>query len=131
MKSHDDQIVLDVLAFLAHLHAQVGTLLLYLRQEASIDGAVSFVECRQYESGLYLSICVEAPKEVGHTLTWWMDIIPQTDNWLMDARISWNGQDVVVEFPEQCVADFNAVQREAPRILEELIEAGKEILKTQ
>jgi len=129
MTSYDDQIALGVLTFLAKLQDQVGALRRYLREEAHIAETVSFVECRQYENGLFLSVCVEAEVDVGHTLTWWMDIVPQDDNWLLDARVSWNGQDVVVEFPEQFVRDFHAVQREVPRIFDELIESGKQVLE--
>jgi hypothetical protein len=129
MKSHDDQIAVDVLAFMAQIQAQIKAMRRYLAQEANKAKAMSFVEVQPYESSLCLSICIEAEVEVGRTLTWWMDIIPQSENWLLDGRISWNGNEVVFELHEQIVPTFHAVQREAPQMLNELITAGKQILK--
>ncbi len=131
MKSHDDQIAVDVLAFIAQIQTQIKAMRRYLAQEANKAKAMSFVEVQPYESSLCLSICIEAEVEVGRTLTWWMDIIPQSENWLLDGRISWNGHEIVLELQEQIVPDFYAVQQKAPQMLEELIAAGKQILEDQ
>ena len=135
MKSYDDQLVLEVLAFLARTQSQVDGFWRHLREwrRAFLETAevTSAVECRQYETGLVLSIWLEAEVRSGEALTWWMDIAPKDDGWLLDARLSWNGSDVVVQLPERMVPDFRTVKQEAPPLLENLFAAGKGVLQNE
>jgi hypothetical protein len=131
----DDQAAREVLAFLADMQTRVDTLWRELRPrwptEAAPPELGSDVECRRYENGVMLSIWLEAPVDDGRTLTWWMDIVPKDDGWLLDARLSWNGRDIIERLPERLVEDFRAVQREAPTILQDLFSAGRRVFMSQ
>ena len=123
----------EVLAFLARTRDQLADFrrnLLRPRegQTASIIAVVYDVECRQYESGLTLEMWAEAEVEDSDALTWWLDMIYGEEGWLLDGRVSWNGQDVVFETPIVTLPDFQSAQHKASTMLEELFQAGSQIL---
>lgn len=123
----------EVLTFLASMREQLAdfrrTLLLPIEgQTTHISDVVYDVECRQYESGLTLEMWTEAQIEGGDALTWWLDMIYRGEVWLLDGRVSWNGQDIVFETPIITLPDFYPAQHLASSILEELFRTGKEVL---
>ncbi len=129
----NNQSASDVLTFLARMREQLADFrrdLLLPRegQTTSITSVLYDVECRQYESGLTLEMWVEAEIEDGDALTWWLDMIYREEGWLLDGRISWNGQAVVFETPIITLPDFYASTRQSAAMLEELFRAGKEVL---
>jgi hypothetical protein len=123
MRSPDDQIVFTAFDFLAQINTQIDGFRQQLRQAADLMVA-SFVECRYYGDDLYVCVCLETDVDLGKTLTWWLDIRPQTDGWRLEASVLWNGRDVVIQFPSQFVRDFPAVQQAVPPLLGQLFEAG-------
>ncbi len=120
---HDDQIAFDTLSFLAQISGQLDAFRMQLKQTASLQ-ATSFVECRTYGSELYLCVCLESDVTDDRTLTWWLDIVPKSDGWLIEASVLWNGRDLVAQIPPQTVRDFRTVQHEVPRMLRDLLDAG-------
>ena len=138
MRSTYDQTALEVLTFLAGIYEQLAAFCLHLLQEAEADSLLgettSDVLCRNYRNGLFVEAWVETKVGEGRdarALTWWMDIRPYDEGWLVDAQVFWSerdGQDVVVQFPEQLSPDFKTVQQEAPDILERLFQEGKRVL---
>jgi hypothetical protein len=123
MPSPEDQITLDTLTFLASIGSQLESFRMQLKQAANLR-ASSFVECRYYGSEVYVCICLEVDATDDRTLTWWMDIVPKPDGWLIEASVLWNGRDLVVQLPVQTVCDFQTVQQEVPRLLRHLFDAG-------
>jgi hypothetical protein len=123
MRSPDDQIVFNVLDFLARLNAQIDVFRQQLRQVTDLM-VVSFVECRYYGNDLYICVCLETDVDLGKTLTWWLDIRPRADGWRLEASVLWNGRDIVVQFPAQLVHDFAAAQQAVPPLLDQLFEVG-------
>lgn len=119
----EDQITLNTLAFLASTGSQLEAFRMQLKQAAHLH-ASSFVECRYYGSEVYVCICLEVDVADDRTLTWWMDIAPKPDGWLIEASVLWNGRDLAVQIPTQTVRDFQAVQQEVPRLLRRLFDAG-------
>jgi hypothetical protein len=123
MKTHDEQVAFETLEFLAKTGAQIDTFRTQLTQAAELTVS-SFVECRQYGNSLYVCVCLEADVDIDKTLTWWMDIKPVEDYWLIEASVLWNGRDVVAQVPSIMAPDFRIVQREVPRMLKQLLDAG-------
>lgn len=123
MTSHDDQIIFSTLAFLAQTGGQLDAFRMQLKQAANLQ-ATSFVECRTYGSDIYVCVCLEAEVTEDRTLTWWLDIVPKPDGWLIEASVLWNGRDLVAQIPAQTVRDFRTVQQEVPRLLRHLLDAG-------
>lgn len=123
MTSPVDQNTFDALAFLAKTGGQLDAFRSQLKQAANLH-ASSFVECRYYGSEVYVCICLEADVADDRTLTWWMDIVPGPDGWLIEASVLWNGRDLVAQIPAQTVRDFQTVQQEVPRLLRHLLDAG-------
>ena len=119
----EDQPVRDTLAFLAKTGGQLDAFRMQLKQTANLQ-ATSFVECRLYGSEVYVCVCLEAEVADDKTLTWWLDIVPKPDGWLIEASVLWNGRDLVAQIPAQTVRDFKTVQQEVPRILRHLLDAG-------
>ncbi len=123
MKTHDDQVALETLEFLAKTSAQIDTFRNQLTQAADL-AVSSFVECRLYGDTLYVCVCLETNVDIDKILTWWLDIKPVEDDWLIEASVLWNGREVVVQVPSITVPDFRTVQREVPRMLKQLLDAG-------
>ncbi len=123
MTSHDDQIIFSTLAFLAQTGGQLDAFRMQLKQAANLQ-ATSFVECRTYGSDIYVCVCLEADVSEERTLTWWLDIVPKPDGWLIEASVLWDGRDLVAQIPPQTVRDFQTVQQEVPRMLRHLLDAG-------
>lgn len=123
----EDQVTLDALTFLASTGSQLEAFRMQLKQAANLH-ASSFVECRYYGSEVYVCICLEVDVADNRTLTWWMDIAPKPDGWLIEASILWNGRDLAVQLPAQTMRDFQAVQQEVPRLLRHLFDAGGAVL---
>ncbi len=127
MISHDDQITFDALAFLAKVGGQLDTFRTQLKQATDLH-ATSFVECRYYGADLYVCVCLETDVSDDRTLTWWLDIVSKPEGWLIEASVLWNGRDLVAQIPAQTVPDFMTVQREVPRMLRHLLDAGGAVL---
>jgi hypothetical protein len=123
MKTHDDQAVLEALQFLAHTGAQIDTFRSQLMQAADL-AVSSFVECRMYGTDLYICVCLETDIDIDKTLTWWLDIRPVDEHWLIEASVLWAGREVVAQVPSIMAPDFRTVQRETPRMLKQLLDAG-------
>ena len=123
MTSHDDQIIFNTLAFLAQTGGQLDAFRMQLKQAANLQ-ATSFVECRTYGSDIYVCVCLEADVSEERTLTWWLDIVPKPDGWLIEASVLWDGRDLVAQIPPQTVPSFQIVQQEVPRMLRHLLDAG-------
>ncbi len=137
MIASSEQASLGVLTFLSQVREQQATFRRKLLSERNGSGPAqsivdvnSDVECHQYESGLTLEVWLEA--QLGgpdaDALTFWLDIIHRADGWLLDGRVSWNGQNTIFDMPQLVVTDFNAVEREAPAILDELFQKGMQVL---
>jgi hypothetical protein len=124
----DDQIALKTLAFLARTGGQLDAFRTRLKQSAQLHTS-SFVECRHYGDDVYLCICLEAAPQEDKVLTWWMDITPREGMWLIEASVLWNGRTPAVQTGPQRVLDFQAVQTEVPKILEQLLQAGAAVLE--
>jgi hypothetical protein len=118
---------LAALRFLAETSGQLDVFRIQLKQRLQLQ-ASSFVECRYYGDEVYICICLEATPTENRTLTWWMDITPSEEMWLIEACVLWNGRDPVVQAPPQRVYDFQAVQAEVPEILAHLLQAGGAVL---
>jgi len=127
MATHEDQIVLNTLAFLAKTGGQLDAFRTQLKQAYQLH-ASSFVECRYYGDVLYICVCLEAALPEEQTLTWWMDITPRDHQWLIESSALWNGRDPVVQLPARIVPGFLDVQDEAPEALERLLQAGVAVL---
>jgi len=127
MATHDDQVVLNALAFLARIGSQLDAFRTQLKQTYQLHAA-SFVECRYYGDVLYICVCLEAALPEEQTLTWWMDITPRDHKWLIESTALWNGRDAVVQLPARVVPGFLDVQDAAPEILEQLLQAGMTVL---
>ncbi len=127
MRVRDDQSVLATLSFLAQTSSQLDAFRARLKQWTQLH-ASSFVECRYYGDDVYICICLEAAPQEDRTLTWWMDITPREGMWLIEASVLWNGRTPVMQAGPQRVYDFQAVQNEVPNILEQLLQAGAEVL---
>jgi hypothetical protein len=123
MTTLEDQPILDTLAFLANIGGQLDAFRTQLKQSAQLQ-ATSFVECRNYGSEVYVCVCLEVDAADDKTLTWWLDVVPKPDGWLIEASVLWNGRDLVAQIPAQTVRDFRTVQHEVPRILRHLLDAG-------
>jgi hypothetical protein len=123
MTSHEDQITFDALSFLAKIGGQLDAFRTQLKQAANLQ-STSFVECRYYGSEVYVCVCLEADVADDKTLTWWLDVVPKPDGWLIEASVLWNGRDMVAQIPAQVVPDFRTVQQEVPRMLRHLLDAG-------
>jgi hypothetical protein len=119
----EDQVTLDALTFLASTGSQLEAFRMQLKQAANLH-ASSFVECRYYGSEVYVCICLEVDVADNRTLTWWMDIAPKPDGWLIEASVLSDGRDLAAQFPAQTVRDFQAVQQEVPHLLRRLFDAG-------
>lgn len=135
MIARDDQVVTEVLTFIAQRQEQVDGFSRYVRDNFStvlnIRHITSRVECRLYGSGLDLEMWVEADLGGDNVLVWFIDVIPKEQGWFVDARVSWNGRERVYELPEQLFSDFHTVQREVPTMLENLFEAGTLMLESR
>ncbi len=127
MVTHEDHIVLTTLAFLARTSGQLDAFRNRLKQTRQLRSS-SFVECRYYGDEVYICICLEAALQENQTLTWWMDITPRDQQWLIEASALWNGRDSVAQLPAQVVPDFQAVQAGVPNILDQLLQAGEAVL---
>jgi hypothetical protein len=127
MATHEDQIVLNTLAFLAKTGSQLDAFRTQLKQSYQLHAA-SFVECRYYGEVLYICVCLEAALPKEQTLTWWMDITPRDHKWLIESSALWNGRDPVVQLPARIVPGFLDVQDEVPEALERLLQAGVAVL---
>ncbi len=127
MATHEDQIVLNTLAFLAKTGSQLDAFRTQLKQSYQLHAA-SFVECRYYGDVLYICVCLEAALPEEQTLTWWMDITPRDHKWLIESSALWNGRDPVVQLPARIVPGFLDVQDEVPEALERLLQAGVAVL---
>lgn len=127
MMTHEDQIALTTLAFLAKTSGQLDAFRNRLKQTRQLP-ASSFVECRYYGDDVYICICLEAALQENQVLTWWMDITPRDQQWLIESSALWNGRDSVAKIPSQVVPDFKAVQDGVPEILEQLLQAGAAVL---
>jgi len=127
MTTHDDLVVIDTLDFLAKIDGQIGAFRTQLKQAAGLATA-SFVECRLYGEDLYVCICLETDVDHDKTLTWWMDIKPVEEQWLVEANVLWNGREVVATMPTIMAPEFRVVQREVPRLLKQLLDAGGQAL---
>ncbi len=123
MKTHDDQVAFETLEFLAKTSAQIDTFRNQLIRAADL-AVSSFVECRLYGDTLYVCVCLETDVDIDKILTWWMDIKPVEDDWLIEASVLWNGREVVAQVPSIIAPDFRTVQREVPRMLKQLLDAG-------
>jgi hypothetical protein len=123
----EDQVTLDTLTFLASIGSQLEAFRMQLKQAANLH-ASSFVECRYYGSEVYVCICLEVDVADGRTLTWWMDIVPKPNGWLIEASVLWDGRVLAVQLPAQTVHDFQAVQQEVPSLLQHLFDAGGAVL---
>jgi hypothetical protein len=133
MSSLEDNVVSMTLAFLAQMRDEVASFVQHVREQAERGAAISTnvisdVECRQYRSGLTVEIWVEVQTEADRSLTWWMDIVRVNERWRLDASVSWNGQERVIQLPEQELPDFGAVRQQAPLLLRQLFSAGEEVL---
>jgi hypothetical protein len=127
MTTPNDRIVLAALSFLAETSSQLDVFRAQLKQRTQLHAA-SFVECRTYGDAVYICVCLEAAPRENQTLTWWLDITPREGMWLIEASVLWNGRNPVVQAPPRRVFDFQAVQAEAPEILEQLLQAGAAML---
>jgi hypothetical protein len=127
MATHEDQIVLNTLAFLAKTGGQLDAFRTQLKQTYHLHAA-SFVECRYYGEVLYICVCLEAGLPEDQTLTWWLDVTPRDHRWLIESSALWNGRDSVVQLPARVVPGFLDVQDALPEILEQLLQAGVTVL---
>lgn len=127
MTSHTDPIVIDTFRFLAETSAQIDAFRGQLRQVTDL-AVVSYVECRYYGTELYVCVCLEADVDPNRTLTWWLDIRPRPEGWLVEASVLWNGRDMVAQVPSQTLPDFHTVKQEVPRMLKHLLDAGGLVL---
>ena len=59
MTSPDDQIVLNTLAFLAKISAQIDAFRTQTEAGRQTCMVTSFVECRYYGNELYVCVCLE------------------------------------------------------------------------
>jgi hypothetical protein len=82
---------------------------------------------RDGESGLCLSFWVETELADGRALTWWMDVAPRADGWVIDGHVSYDGRDPAVDLPERRLADFRAVRAQVPALFQELLAAGERL----
>ena len=127
MMTHEDQIALNTLAFLAKTGGQLDAFRAQLKHTYQLHAA-SFVECRYYGDVLYICLCLESALPEDQTLTWWLDITPRDHQWLIEASALWNGRDAVVQLPARVVPGFRDVEDVVPEILEHLLQAGVAVL---
>ena len=128
MQSEVDQLAIEILRFLAQTGTQVSQLQNILRQMPALSGIASFVESRNYGKDVYLCICLEADTADQRTLTWWMDIRPVDNGWLINASVLLNGRTAVVELTPKSVPDFRSVEEQVPLILSKILEAGTQAI---
>ncbi len=127
MATHEDQVSFRTLAFLAEISGQLDAFRHELKQTWQLH-ASSFVECRYYGDDLYICVCLEAALFNDKVLTWWLDITPRDQQWLIEATALWNGRDPVAQLPGHRAVDFHQVQHEVPAILEQLLQTGMAVV---
>jgi len=128
MKLPEDEITISALNFWAQTYQQVAAFWRYLREQSSNVGGTQLtafnVECQSDATGPTISAWAEGGIGNGEAITWWLDINYRENGWLLSASVSWNGNDTIIKLPEQVVADFRAVQKVVPLLLEELFKVG-------
>lgn len=124
-----DRSAKSTIEFLARISRRVQAFATELKGRPDVRAVMNDVECSLLESGLIVTIWVESELVAGKALTWWIDLIPRDCDWLIDARVSWDGQDLVIALPEESVSHFAAVTERLPIILDEILNAGMHILE--
>lgn len=127
----DDNTARVTLDLLARVRSQVDAFARRLRSRPDLGNVLADVDCQLFESGLIVSAWIEAEIEPGAVLTWWMDLVPKDVGWALDGRLSWNGRDIVVEFPEEHLPHFQVVSDRFHHALDALFDAGVEVLDEQ
>ena len=131
IRSEVDQLAIEILRFLAQTGVQINQQQIILRQMPGLSSIASFVESRNYGKDVYLCICLEADTADRRTLTWWMDIRPRDNDWLINASVLWNGRTTVVELPPKSVPDFRSVEKQVPLILSKILVVGTRAITSQ
>src|SRR5947209_1015058 len=90
-----DRVTLNWLRTLAHLRSQVAEFRRQLLSRLKPIGVEWAVECNEYESGLVLTVYVDADLGDGRSLVWWLDVTHDGEQWHLDPRVTWNGQDPI------------------------------------
>lgn len=127
MEIPEDQIALTTLAFLARTGLQLDAFRNQLEKSRQLHVS-SFVECRYYGDKVYICVCLEIALPHNQTLTWWIDITPHDQKWLIEASALWNGRDSVAQLPSRVAPSFQAVRAGVPIILDQLFQMGAAVL---
>jgi hypothetical protein len=131
MTTLDDHTARLTLELLARIRSQVDAFARQLRYRPNLGRIHADVDCRLFESGLIVSTWIEADTQTGAVLTWWMDLLCKDDDWVLDGRLSWNGRDIIVQFPEEDLPHFQAVSERFRSALDALFDAGVHVLDEQ
>lgn len=127
----DDYTARVTFELLARVRSQVDAFARRLRSRPDLGNVLADVNCQLFESGLIVSAWIEAEIEPGAVLTWWMDLVPKDVGWALDGRLSWNGRDIIVQFPEEELPHFQAVSERFHGALDALFDAGVRALDEQ
>lgn len=133
-----NQVALRVLEFLGELYNINANFCRQLwaelaSQAKNARAPTSDVVCRAYKTGVTVHVWVEAMLTGENSLTWELDISNHDEGWLIDARVSRvdeKGTNTLLQFADEVVPTFADLEREVPRRLGALFEAGMRILKT-
>ncbi len=131
MTTLDDHTARVTLELLARTHSQVDAFVRRLRSRRNLGRILADVDSHLFESGLTVSAWIEADTQTGAVLTWWMDLLCKNDHWVLDGRLSWNGRDIIVQFPEEDLPHFQAVSERFHGALDALFDAGLRVLDEQ
>jgi hypothetical protein len=124
-----DRITLNWLRTMAHLRSQVAE---FRRQLLSSLKPVIVewgVECNEYESGLVLTVYVDADLGDGRALVWWLDVTHDGERWHLDPRVTWNGQDPILVLEERTVAHAEDLAQALPQVLDELLNTYEQVVQ--
>lgn len=87
-------------------------------------------ECKNYVSpGLLISFWSEVKLGDGRVITLWVDVEPGGEEWLVDGRLSWFGDETIYQSETARLSNFNQVQSYTAELIKDLQGRVTELVK--
>lgn len=121
---------LDAFRFLANMNDLLTSHARDLGTHNSVSEVVFSMECKNYVSpGLLISLWSEVKLRDSRVITLWVDLEPDGEEWLVDGRLSWFGDETIHQRETARLSSFNQVQSYTAELIKDLQGRVTELVK--
>jgi|SRR5580704_17295312 hypothetical protein len=122
-----DDVCVAVARFISGVATANETLAVFgadLRSRPDVEDVKRGMDIRAYNSGTVVEMYVDAQRRDGIGQVWWLDILQETERWVIEARVTMTGavgQESVLEFDTRTAIGADDLVRELQRAISDLI----------